>query len=163
MWVTEAKGFLFIRTYLSADSLRSRGLESFCHDNEYMFELWNQYVKKSWRAMLNISKEKLKPADWMSILQKRQSELKTKDFKRRKNWSTFISSLHSEKNTHYGSSMMLEGKTLLERPRSLQLLWEQFTWKGPSKAVTWNAPYRICKYPSRSFLVTSLTVHGVHT
>ena len=82
-----------------------------------MFELWNQYVKKSWRVMLNISNEKLKPADWMSILQKRQSELKTKDFKRRKNWSTFIFSLHSEENIHYGSSMILEGKT----PRSLYI------------------------------------------
>ena len=83
----------------------------------WMFELWNQYIKKSWRVMLNISNEKLKPVDWMSILQKRQSELKTKDFKRRKNWSTFIFSLHSEENIHYGSSMILEGKT----PRSLYI------------------------------------------
>ena len=85
----------------------------------WMFELWNQYIKKSWRVMLNISNEKLKPVDWMSILQKRQSELKNRDFKRRKNWSKFIFSLHSEKNIHYGSSMMLQGKTPLERHRGI--------------------------------------------
>ena len=85
----------------------------------WMFELWNQYVKESWRVMLNISNEKLKPADWMSILQKRQSELKTKDFKRRKNWSKFIFSSHTEKIIHYGSSMMSQGKAPLERRRGV--------------------------------------------
>ena len=55
----------------------------------WMFELWNQYIKKSWRVMLNISNEKLKPVDWMSILQKRQSELKNRYLKRRKNLSKF--------------------------------------------------------------------------
>ena len=115
---------------------------------QWMFELWNQYVKKSWRVMLNISNEKLKPADWMSILQKRQSELKTKDFKRRKNWSKFIFSLHSEKTIHYILSMMLQGKTTLERPEgSLQLLWGHLNWKDPSKAVNWNLRVLSMKCP----------------